>query len=525
MSACGHNDDTLKSESNLQDDASESRSAARGGVIGFVGAATSSGLGFVLTMLMTRLLGERGAGAVMQAMAIFSIAISLAKLGMDSVAIWIVPRMMDTDPAGLRRVIRLVFLITAIAGAVGGCAVVGWSRFYRAESTLSVAVFVVGLAVPIGALQVVSLSIIRGLGDLRAYVAIGNILLPTLRPIILIAVTAVGGTAVGVTVGWVAPLPLALIAAGAVAVVMVRRVSATGPDPNFKPALNWKPHLSATASGGPTIRQLLKFAIPRTISAGLEQSIQWLDLLLVGAIIGSASAGIYGGASRFIAAGLIIDTALRVVVSPRFSALLHSRKVAALQALYRDSAIWLVLFSSPIFAVLAINAQTVLRWLGPGFTDGTPTLVTLCIGVTVTLMAGNIHSVLLMSGRSGWAALNKVVALSVNVVGNFLMIPAIGIEGAALAWVASMLIDALLASIEVKKFVGIRLQPWRIAYATLPAVISFLAPGVALLLTLGHGIPMLSANVVIGTATFLLWCWVDKDRLQLANIAAAIRRK
>jgi len=472
---------------------------------------------------MTRLLGERGAGTVMQAMAVFSIAISLAKLGMDSVAIWILPRIIETDLHHLGRVIRMVFAITAISGILGGCAVVVWSRFYQDDRSLSIAVLVVGMAVPVGALQLVSLAIIRALGDLRAYVTIGNILLPVLRPIILVIVTAIGGTAVGVTIGWVAPLPLALFAGFVVAVVMVRRVSA------IPPAAPGKTRNPAQHDDMPrsqvTVRQLLKFAIPRTLSAGLEQSIQWLDVLLVGAIVGSAAAGIYGGASRFIAAGLIIDTALRVVVSPRFSALLHGGKIDELQGLYRDSAVWLVLFSTPIFVVLAVNAETVLGWLGPGFTDGALTLITLSVGVAVTLMAGNIHSVLLMSGRSGWAAANKLVAVAINVAGNLLLVPAIGIEGAALSWVASMVIDASLASLEVRRFVGIRLQPRSITYAAVPAIVCFLGTGAILLLTIGQGIPMLSANLVIGGISFLVWCRLDRDRLQLADIAAVIRRR
>ena len=68
---------------------------------------------------------------------------------------------------------------------------------------------------------------------------------------------------------------------------------------------------------------LVNFAIPRTLSAALEQTLVSVDVVIIGVLVGSGGAGIYGGASRFIQAGMIVDSALRLVVAPRFSALLH----------------------------------------------------------------------------------------------------------------------------------------------------------------------------------------------------------
>ena len=56
--------------------------------------------------------------------------------------------------------------------------------------------------------------------------------------------------------------------------------------------------------------------------------------LLVGLLAGDAASGIYGGAIRFIQAGMVVDTALRVVVSPQFSKLLHQGKTKELRDLY-----------------------------------------------------------------------------------------------------------------------------------------------------------------------------------------------
>ena len=87
----------------------------------------------------------------------------------------------------------------------------------------------------------------------------------------------------------------------------------------------------------------MSFALPRALTAGLAQALQWLDVLLVGLLAGDAASGIYGGAIRFIQAGMVVDTALRVVVSPQFSKLLHQGKTKELRDLYRTSQIEAVL--------------------------------------------------------------------------------------------------------------------------------------------------------------------------------------
>src|SRR5699024_8975266 len=180
---------------------------------------------------------------------------------------------------------------------------------------------------------------------------------------------------------------------------------------------------------------------------------------LVGTLAGTAAAGIYGGASRLIAAGFVVDTAIRVVVSPRFSRFLHEGRLAQLQDLYRTAAVWLVLFATPVYLVLGIFAPTVLSWLGSGFVAGSAALLILSVGSIITIMAGNIHSVLLMSGHSGWAAFNKLIVMILNVIGNIVLVPWIVIVGDVLAWTVRMMTDDIMTSRAVLSLVSSRIEP------------------------------------------------------------------
>jgi O-antigen/teichoic acid export membrane protein len=502
----------------LSDDSNSSRKLAREGAASFLGAATSAIMGFALTVVLARVLGDAGSGVVLQAVAVFTIVLSLARAGMDSVAVWIMPRLSANNPSRIRGTLAMMFLVTAVSGIVCGIATVALAPSFaltgdRYASDVARSVAAAGWFLPAGALALVALAATRGLGGIIPYVSVGSIGLPTIRPIAVWVVAMAGGSLVAVTVAWAAPLVAALVAALIVLHFQVNRHERL-----------------ASVRGGwridPILRKsVLTYALPRTLSAGLEQSIIWLGIIIVGILAGSASAGIYGGASRFIAAGLIIDTALRMVVSTRFSALLHARKIGEVEALYQTAAIWLVLFSTPIYLVLAVFAPVVLRLLGPGFDEGAGALVILCVGAILTFTAGNIHSVLLMSGRSGWAAFNKAVVLVVNVVGTLLLVPLIGINGAAISWALSMLIDAVLAAIEVRRFIGIRIWAPTIAYALLVPVAAFGIPALLLRWTMGDTIVALVLTLVVGSALFITWCALDRNRLHLQDLARLTRRR
>ncbi|GAB3616267.1 lipopolysaccharide biosynthesis protein [Okibacterium endophyticum] len=495
------------------DAAHESKALAQSGALSFVGAAASAILGFALTVVLTRSFGESGAGVVMQAIAVFTITLSLAKLGMDSVAVWLLPRLAHSDPALIRGALAQIIGFSLAGGLIGGAVIVIGGQHIGHDRAVGDAVSAAGWFLPAAAVLMAALAATRGLGGIGAYVAIGSIGLPLIRIAVVAGIAVLGGTLTSAALGWAAPTAIMALAALLVVWILLRG------------------HEAAAGTAGPfrSDRELFtrvrRYAVPRTISAGLEQSILWLDVLIVGWILGSAAAGVYGGASRFVAAGLIVDTALRVVVSPRFSTLLHQGRIADVEKLYQTAARWLVIFSTPIYLMLAIFAPVVLSWLGPGFDAGAVALAVLSAGAIVTFAAGNIHSVLLMSGRSGWAAFNKGVVLVINVVGNVALIPVIGITGAAVSWAISMLADAALATVQVRRFVGIRTDLRGIGYALLVPVVSIGVPAIALRLWLGATGAALAISIGIGAVLFVVWCVLDRRRLHLVDLISLVRRR
>lgn len=251
----------------------------------------------------------------------------------------------------------------------------------------------------------------------------------------------------------------------------------------------------------------------------------WVAVLCVGAVSGASAAGVYGAASRFIAAGLIVDTSLRVVVAPMFSRHQNRNDHSGTKDLYQTATIWLVLFSTPVFILLAIFGPVALSVIGPEFTVGASALIVMCAGALATLFAGNVHSVLLMSGRSGLAALNKLIVVLVTVFLILLLAPRFGIIGAAIAWTTASVLDALLALIEVRFLLKLRISLWPGLYPFCVGALSVGLPAILIRLTLGATWIGLALAVAIGSTAFFLLCKANQEALQLREFALVVRRR
>ncbi len=503
--------------SGQHDHAAEARSAARGGLVSMFGAGTSAVMGFVLTLVLARSFGAAGSGVVLQVIAVFSIALGIARTGMDTTGIWILPRLALSDVSKIRGAVMALLVPTLLVGILLALVLVsvvpqlGLSGDGGHAEVLA-ALSAVTWFLPFAAVMMVALAATRGLGNVLPYTAVGAIALPMSRPVAVLLVVALGGPAVWAAVAWAMPLPLAMIAALWALWMRLRRherrVGVKG---------SWLPDRDV-------FTRIWKFALPRWFSSGIEQSIVWFDVILVGALAGAGAAGVYGAASRFVTAGLIISTAMRMVISPRFSALLSENKTRAVQELYSTTVTWIVLFGAPIYGLFMFFAPTTLGWLGKGFQSGAPALIILCIGAITSLLAGNVDSVLTMSGRSGWMAANKTVVLAINIVGNILLVPVWGIIGAAVTWAFSMLLDAAMASIETRIFLGIRFDAKRVFYALLVSAVCVVPASVLAIAFLGNTTRSCFVAGVVTTALLILWCVIDRKRLRMDDLAILSRR-
>lgn len=479
-----------------------------------VGSMFSTAMGFALVLVLATRLGAEGSGVVLQTVASFMIGLALARLGMDTTAVWVVPRLKVEDPGRVRE--ACLFLVASAALAGGLVALAWWATYaglgdsvlgrWPAAETITAVVW----AMPVASTMLVALAATRGFGGVLPFNLVGNIAVPLLRPVSVLVVTLLGGGVLAAAIAWSGPWVLGAAPALGVLAAQVRRF-----ERRQQTRGRWRPRREVR-------RRVLGFALPRTLSSALEQSIIWFDVVLVGVIAGSAAAGVYGAASRFVGAGVVVLTALRIVVAPRFSALLAQRRNDEVQRLYTVTAGWILLLGSPVYVVLGFFGPTVLGLLGPDFAEGAVPLAILCGGALLLLAGGNIQSLLLMSGRSGWGAFNKATVFGVNVVGNVLLVPDYGIVGAASVWAFCMGLDTTLAMVQVYRFTGIRPALGRITAVLMAVVACAGLPSWLASWLWGNTLVGLAIAVVLTGVLLAAYAWLDRRRLHLGELRALL---
>ena len=493
----------------------EIAAAARNGAVSFVGSMVSAVMGFAFTVVLAQTFGVVGSGLAFQAVGIFSIALAISRLGSDTTAMWLIPRLRHQDPmqvpAGITTV--LVQGVVVSSFTAGGWLVLLWLRndhVFGAEIDRALALSC--LALPFGCVMVTSLAATRAFGSVLPFSAIQNVAVPLMRVVAVPVIAALGGGAVAAAVVWAWLFFPGAVLALIVLAALVRRQ---------RPGLALRP----VRPDRDIVNRSVRFGIPRAVSAAAEQANLWLGVILVGALAGDASAGAYGAAARFVGAGYVVGTAVRIAVAPRFSALFAQGRVADVDELYAASSRWILLFGSPIYFVLAVNAGTILNRLGDGFDQAARAMVILCAGSIVFLASGNVQSLLLMSGGSGVAAINKIVAVAVLAGGTLLLQPMWGLEGAAIAWTVSTVLDTALSVLQVRRTTGIALSLRGVAILVLVVGFAVLVPCVLSVLWLGAGIPALVAGTAGSAVSMAIVSWAGRTQLRTDELVGALRRR
>lgn len=330
----------------------------------------------MFTFLLARLLGAQVSGEVLQGVAVFTIVLSVSRLGLDTAAVWLLPRLVVTNPGLLRSAVTGLVLPAGVSGVV---VAVLWLAavpiLVDGDLTSGTAGVLVAMAcfLPAAGVMMVALAGTRAFGGVLPFNVVNNFLVPGLRLLGLLAVVAMGGAGVSAALSWTVPWVIGAVAASLMLLRLLRRHpgrsggGAAWPDRGLR-------------------RDIARYALPRTAMSGLEQMVIWADVILVGLILGTVDAGVYGSVARFVSAGVLFATALRIVVAPRFSAMLAEGRRDDVQDLYSVTARWIFLFGAPIYLVLAVFSPTVLAWLGPDFASGRWSMVALCIGSLVSTL-------------------------------------------------------------------------------------------------------------------------------------------
>ena len=193
-----------------------------------------------------------------------------------------------------------------------------------------------------------------------------------------------------------------------------------------------------------------RFCVPQVVSDSFQMGIQWLDILILGALASPHETGVYAAIGRFPMVGLLGLVAVAQVVAPPIAALLAKHDLDGVEDIFRKTTIWVCAFSVPFYIVVAVFPHTCAALFGSQFGSGAVPLSILSVATIADVAAGPVMVILLMGGRSTLGMLDTGVALLANVLLNVALIPMFGITGAAIAWAVSIVISNGMPLLQVR---------------------------------------------------------------------------
>ena len=403
------------------------------------GAALFLGIGS--TILLSRLFGPAGLGRFRLGSVVVQLVTAFCVLGLDRALLRYVP-ILETRGENARRLLiqgsSVVFGISLALSAVLLLAapVLAKSYFRSPEMTDIIRLF--SFQVPVLALFRFLSSAVTAAKRFDFASKIGNILSPALFLFLVAALPLVLPSLKGAIV---ARIMAQLTAATILAIFLLQR------NPKLRPT---KPAVEGT------FRSYFLLSMPLFVIGVGFQLLNQMDTIMLGHFVSEREVGIYSVAFKVSAFVLIGLEILLPIVAPLFSQFRETNDHASIEMLFRAVTKWLCYSALLIFIYIAVFRGQLMHVFGKGFTEGSTVLLILAAGQLVSAATGPTGVLLTMTGKQRWELGNTISTVAVNFFLNLLLIPKMGMTGAAAATALSLATINGLKLVQVYRLFGLR---------------------------------------------------------------------
>ena len=492
--------------------AGDAAKIAGGSAIVMAGGVGERGLRLFLNWVLARFLGPEAFGVYSFVQTMVTTLVSLSALGTDGGIVYFGARYRKAGEQGRLKGTLLSCLAIAVAAGLvftAGLWLLGRTWTVGPDRQAAVSALTIGaLSVLFGSVQAVLVGGLVAAKDMRGQALVGQLGLPALT-----LCTAV--LALWLDMGVNGALWAMAVAYGLSMVhgahLFWRR---------FGPLLRDRLIPVQTETGS-----LLRYSIPQSLARSLYQANMRIDILMLTAMATLTDVGVYKIATMIAQLGALPVMASTTMFGPVVSELVYSREQARLGALLRVVTRWLIIVSAPAYIVLVLLPDVVLSVFDPLYATGGRALAILMLGQAAYVACAPSGALVTMGGNSGTNLMNGLVSVGLNAALNALLIPRMGMEGAALASAIALTFWSLLRVIEARWLQGCWAFDRRVAWVLVAAM---LCGGGASLVSQDASI--LTRLMVVGLAVLVFLGAValagrtEEDELVLGRVRARLAR-
>jgi stage V sporulation protein B len=241
-----------------------------------------------------------------------------------------------------------------------------------------------------------------------------------------------------------------------------------------------------------------------------------VDKIFIGSLLTVQDVGVYSVAAAIVGFVAILMNSVNQIFSPTIADLHARHDHPTLGRLFQTLTKWIIGLTLPAAVAIIVFAKPIMAMFGPRFAFGWPILIVGTLGQIVNCGVGSVGLLLLMSGNQNRLLRVQTGMAVVAIILNFVLIPKIGLIGAAASAAITNAGTNLWNLLEVRSVLG--LSPYNRSYTRLivPALLA-----VALIVGARYGtasihpqwlailVTVLAAYLIFGAAA--LFAGLDDD--------------
>lgn len=286
-------------------------------------------------------------------------------------------------------------------------------------------------------------------------------------------------------------------------------------------------------------RGIFSYSWPVVFVGVMQIVLVWLDSFFIGYYKSAVEVGFYAAAVPLASLLHFVPELFMQLFFPLINKIYVKKDLVLVKELSKQVVKWIYLVNLPIFILIFVFPESAIGVLfGEDYLIAAPALRILVIGIFIaSIVPTTCYHLLLMKGKSKVILVNTVFTIFLNALLNYFFIPmktigpldnSLGINGAALATLISILFSSLLILLETRHYVSIIPIRRKMLHITGVAIIS-----AAFLIILKFFVSEHLANVfTLGVFFFLCYtlllllckCLDKNDLLILSTLKDKLKR-
>jgi len=442
------------------------RKGIRGSSLLLVGRLLSIGINFAAQVLMVRYLSTTAYGALGYALSMVDFCQAYANIGFKRAITRFVP--IYHEKGEYDKLFGTILLVVGTTVLIGLAIIVAVhapaspvSHFLIHDQRAKLLLLIMIFLVPIGALNELLIGLCASFASPRAIFFCSHLLLPGLKFSVALLLILERRDVTLFAYGYLFCGALGVLIYSA---VLLRLMQRQGVLQYFQLKT-----LQAPA------RAIFAFTIPVLVS-DLVAMHSAVDVFLLGHFHNTSEVAAFRVVLSAARLNTMVLSIFVLLYTPSAARLFAKSDYAGINTLYWRMAVWMAVFSFPIFALTFSMAQPLTVFLyGVRYQRSGMILALLSLGYYSNVLSGFNGETLRVLGKVRYVVTISLIAAITNVAANLLLIPRYGALGAAISTAGTIILQNILLQVGLRQAPGIHLFERK--YLSLYLIIVFSALG------------------------------------------------